>query len=78
MEKKHKAQASFAGAPSMKNARTGVKNTQEKSHIPNKSNANLDKKAHTTVTSKTTHKAPEPVKKVNSTIKNEEPEKKIK
>ena len=75
MEKKHKAQASFAGAPSMKNARTGVKKTQEKSHIPNKSNANLDKKAHTTVTSKTTHKAPEPVKKVNSTIKNEEPEK---
>ena len=59
----------------MKNARTGVKKTQEKSHVPNKSNANLDKKAHTTVVPKTTHKASEPVKKATSTIKNEEPEK---
>ena len=74
MNKNHKAQTSFAGGPS-KNARTGVKKTQEKSHVPNKSNANLDKKAHTTVVPKTIHKAPEPVKKATSTNKIEEPEK---
>ena len=58
MEKRHKPQTSFAGNPSAKNTRTGVKKNQEKTHVSLKSNANLDKKPHTQVSSKTTHKPP--------------------
>ena len=77
MEKKHKPQTSFAGAPSMKNAKTGVKKPQEKSHIPQKSNANLDKKAHTTV-QKAPHKPAETGKKTTVTnTKSEETEKPV-
>ena len=65
MEKRHKPQTSFAGNPSAKNTRTGVKKNQEKTHVSLKSNANLDKKPHTQVSSKTTHKPAETVKKAN-------------
>jgi len=70
MDKKHnKNTPSFAGAPSMKNARTGVKKTGEKTHVPQKSTANLDKKQAT----KTTHKPAETTKKATTTNKTEEP-----
>ena len=48
MEKKHKPQKSFANDTSSKNPKTRVKKPQEKSHIPAKSKANIDKKPHTT------------------------------
>jgi len=67
MEKRHKPQTSFAGNPSAKNTRTGVKKNQEKTHVSLKSNANLDKKPHTQVSSKTTHKPAETVKKASTT-----------
>ena len=54
MDKKHKAQKSMAGTTT-KNARPGVKNTHEKSHVPQKSNANIDKKSHAQ-TAKVNHK----------------------
>ena len=71
MDKKHKPTASFAGGTSSKNTKVGSKKI-EKSHIPQKSNANLDKKSHTQV-GKTTHKQPEAQKK--TTPKEEEKEK---
>ena len=71
MDKKHKPTASFAGGTSSKNTKVGSKKI-EKSHIPQKSNANLDKKFHIQV-GKTTHKQPEAQKK--TTPKEEEKEK---
>ena len=71
MDKKHKPTASFAGGTSSKNTKVGSKKI-EKSHIPQKSNANLDKKSHIQV-GKTTHKQPEAQKK--TTPKEEEKEK---
>ena len=75
MEKKHKQQTSFATGSSSKNNRTVVKKGQEKSHVSQKSNANLDKKTHTQ-TSKTIHKPAETGKKTTSN-KIEEVEKKV-
>ena len=75
MEKKHKAQSSFIGTPSMKNARGGGKKGTEKTHVPQKSNANLDKKAHTQISSKTTHKPAETTKKTSIATAKEEVEK---
>ena len=74
MDKKHKAQKSMAGTTT-KNARPGVKNTHEKSHVPQKSNANIDKKSHAQ-TAKVNHKQTEQVKKTNTT-KMEEAEKPV-
>ena len=75
MEKKHKPQKSFANDTSLKNPKTGVKKTQEKSHIPAKSNANIDKKPHTT-TLKPSNKPSEKSNKTTiTTNKIEEPEK---
>ena len=74
MDKKHKAQKSMAGTTT-KNARPGVKNTHEKSHVPQKSNANIDKKSHAQ-TAKVNHKQTEQVKKANTT-KLEEAEKPV-
>ena len=74
MDKKHKAQKSMAGTTT-KNARSGVKNTHEKSHVPQKSNANIDKKSHAQ-TAKVNHKQTEQVKKTNTT-KLEEAEKPV-
>ena len=75
MEKKHRPQKSFAGDPSSKTSKTGIKKTQDKSHASQKSNANIDKKTHTTI-SKAPHKPAETTKK-NTVINNkiEEPEK---
>ena len=66
MEKKHKPQKSFANDPSSKSGKAGAKKTQEKSHVPVKSNANIDKKVHTTI-SKTTSKPTETGKKTTIT-----------
>ena len=75
MEKKHKPQKSFANDTSLKNPKTGVKKPQEKSHIPAKSNANIDKKTHTT-TLKPSNKPSEKSNKTTiTTNKIEEPEK---
>ena len=75
MEKKHKPQKSFANDTSLKNPKTGVKKPQEKSHIPAKSNANIDKKPHTT-TLKPSNKPSEKSNKTTiTTNKIEEPEK---
>jgi len=43
MEKKHRPQKSFAGDPSSKTSKTGIKKTQDKSHASQKSNANIEK-----------------------------------
>ena len=74
MKKHNKNATSFAGGPSMKSVKAGEKKkeTQEKSHTSQKSNLNLDKKAHTQV-GKTIHKPAETQKKPVS--KGEEKEK---
>ena len=81
MDKRHKPTTSFAGAPSMKNTKTTAKKPPEKTHVPMKSNANLDKKAisgKTTVKkTNTTTKTEEQPKKANTQIKIEEPLKKV-
>ena len=75
MEKKHKPQKSFANDTSLKNPKTGVKKTQEKSHIPAKSNANIDKKPHATILKPSNKPSEKSNKTTITTNKIEEPEK---
>ena len=75
MEKKHKPQKSFANDTSSKNPKTGVKKPQEKSHIPTKSNANIDKKTHTTILKPSNKPSEKSNKTTITTNKIEEPEK---
>ena len=75
MEKKHKPQKSFANDTSLKNPKTGVKKPQEKSHIPAKSNANIDKKPHATILKPSNKPSEKSNKTTITTNKIEEPEK---